>query len=147
MGEGRWPELTRAATPGERIAAAGALASATSLLLPWYGVPVAGGLVKTGAGTFDLATAALLLTVAAALALIASCAAGRELPRPLDEGALLVAAGVWSSLLVAYRMADRPEFPVAGGDWVGLRYGIFLALAGAIALVVGGLGHRRRPHR
>jgi hypothetical protein len=114
-----------------------------SLFLPWYGVTLAGGLVKTAAGTFGLVEAALLLTVGGAAFLILICARGFSLPRPLHEGTLLVAAGVWAGLLIAYRMLDRPEFDLAGVGRTGLRYGIFVALLGAGLLVVGGLRKRR----
>jgi hypothetical protein len=121
----------------------GAAIVVASLFLPWYGVTLAGGLVKTAAGTFGLVEAALLLTVGGAAFLILICARGFSLPRPFHEGTLLVAAGVWAGLLIAYRMLDRPEFELAGVGRTGLRYGIFVALVGAGLLVVGGLRKRR----
>lgn len=114
-----------------------------SLFGPWYGVTLAGGLVKTAVGTFGLSEVALLLTVGAAGCLIIICSRGFDLPRPLNEGALLVAAGVWSAVLIAYRMLDRPAFELPGVGPVGLRYGIFVALGGAALIVVGGLRKRR----
>ena len=114
-----------------------------SLFLPWYGVTLAGGLVKTAVGTFGLTEAALLLTVGSAVLLIVACSRGYSLPRPLNEGALLVAAGVWAAVLIAYRMLDRPDFELAGAGRVGLRYGIFIALIGAGLLAAGGLRERR----
>ncbi len=114
-----------------------------SLFLPWYGVTLAGGLVKTAVGTFGLIEAALLLTVGSAVLLIVACSRGYSLPRPLNEGALLVAAGAWSALLIAYRILDRPDFELAGAGRVGLRYGIFIALIGAGLLAAGGLRERR----
>jgi len=114
-----------------------------SLFFPWYGVTLAGGLVKTAVGTFGLTEAALLLTVGSAVLLIVACSRGYSLPRPLNEGALLVAAGVWAAVLIAYRMLDRPDFELAGAGRVGLRYGIFIALIGAGLLAAGGLRERR----
>jgi hypothetical protein len=116
--------------------------AAGSLLLPWYGVAVAGGLVKTGIGTFGFATVAFLLTLGAALVLILRSARGHRLPRPLRVGTLLAAAGIWLALLVVLRMADRPDFEIIGIQAVGLRYGIFVALAGAIIVIVGGVRRR-----
>jgi hypothetical protein len=130
-------------TAHERLAGAGAAVILASLFLPWYGVTLAGGLVKTAAGTFGLSEVALLLTVAAAAYLITVCSRGYDLPRPLNEGALLVAAGVWSGVLIAYRMLDRPAFELPGVGPVGLRYGIFVALGGAALIVIGGLRKRR----
>jgi hypothetical protein len=130
-------------TAHERIAAAGVVVVVASLFLPWYGVTLAGGLVKTAIGTFGMIEAALLVTVGAAAWLIAICSRGYEVPRPLNEGALLVAAGAWSALLVVYRMLARPEFELPGVGHVGLRYGIFVALGGAALIVVGGVRKRR----
>lgn len=111
-----------------------------SLLLPWYGVPIAGGLVKTGLADFGFAQLALLLTVGAALLLLLRSAQGGRLPRPLREGTLLAAAGIWAGLLIGFRILDRPDFGL--GFHVGLRYGIFVALAGAALITVAGLNKR-----
>jgi hypothetical protein len=133
----------RSLSAHERLAALGAVIVVASLFLPWYGVTLAGGLVKTAVGTFGLIEAALLLTVGSAVLLIVACSRGYSLPRPLNEGALLVAAGAWSALLIAYRILDRPDFELAGAGRVGLRYGIFIALIGAGLLAAGGLRERR----
>jgi hypothetical protein len=133
----------RSLSAHERLAALGAVIVVASLFLPWYGVTLAGGLVKTAVGTFGLIEAALLLTVGSAVLLIVACSRGYSLPRPLNEGALLVAAGAWSALLIAYRIMDRPDFELAGAGRVGLRYGIFIALIGAGLLAAGGLRERR----
>jgi hypothetical protein len=135
--------ILRALTAHERLAVAGAAIVAASLFLPWYGVTVAGGLVKTAVGTFGWAEAAVLLTVGSAAFLIVISSRGYELPRPLNEGTLLVIAGGWAAILIAYRMVDRPEFELVGVDRTGLRYGIFVALTGAGLLIVGGLRKRR----
>ncbi len=149
---GAGPEPSRLSRPGElfrslaehdRLATIGALLIAASMLLPWYGVTVSGGLVKTGFNAFGLVQAALLLTVGSALALIVRTALGLRPPRPLHAGTLLAASGAWSALLIAYRMADRPEFDIPGVERVALRYGIFVAMAGAVLLLVGGLRRRR----
>ena len=86
----------------ERLAAIGAAAVPVSLLLPWYGYRFLGGLSQTGLDAFGFGQAALLVTVAATLFLIVSCARGYRPPRPLSEGALLIAAGVWMAILLGY---------------------------------------------
>lgn len=128
----------------ERSGAIGVAIVCGSLLLPWYGVPIEGDLVKTGLGAFSFAEGALLLTVAAALVLLIQLGRGYEIPGPLSEGGLLQAAGVWAALLVIFRMFDRPRFQFVGFDErYNLRYGIFVALAGAITIVIAGIRARR----
>ena len=136
----------------ERLAVVGVGAIAVSLLLPWYGVPVAGDLVQTGLGAFDWASAALVLTAAAILLLALRLGGGYVPPRPLTEWGLLFAAGAWCVAIVVYRMIDRPEldFSVASvkvQDSYSLRYGIFVALGGAALIAAAGLRARRRGGR
>lgn len=135
----------RALDANERLAAAGALAVIGSLLLPWYGLPFGGGIVKTGIGSFGWIHLALLITIGAALFLLYECSRGRRLPTPLDEGTLLAACGVWASALVLYRMFDKPSFEGIGpiGESSNLRYGAFVALGGAVLLWVAGVRKRR----
>ena len=65
-------------------------------------------------------------------------------PRPLREWALFVVAGCWAAVIVLYRIADRPRFTLAGHDEpYDLHYAIFVALAGALLIVIAGL--RMRP--
>jgi hypothetical protein len=120
-----------------RLCLAGALAVPVSLLLPWYGIPIS-DLSQTGLAAFGFAHLALLITVGAALLLVMRMSAGHPLPRPLREGTLVAAAGVWATLLVGYLMLDRPD-QLADSTRVGLRFGVFVALAGTLALMLGGL--------
>ena len=142
MNANRWTELFRSLPPPARLAAVGALAVPGSMLLPWYGVQFGPGLSKTGLDSFGLGELALLLTDGAAVYLIARCARGYELPRPLREGSLLAVAGAWSAVLVGYLMLDKPD-GIAGHTNIHLRYGIFVALGASLALLVGGLRLRR----
>jgi hypothetical protein len=143
----------RSLPPGARLAVVGALVVIGSLVLPWYGIDFT-RLSTTAIGSFGFAHLALLVTVGAAVFLCAGVAAGRELPRPLREGELLIAAGVWAALLVGYLMLDRPD-ELGGSTRVGLRFGIFVALAGSLLIAAGGVrlrreeiaAARRRPSR
>jgi hypothetical protein len=128
--------------PPARLAALGALAVPGSMLFPWYGIEFSSGLSLTGFDSFGLGQLALLITVGAALFLIVRCAGGYELPRPLRQGSLLAAAGVWSAILTGYLMLDRPD-EILGHTGIHLRYGIFVALGGSLALMLGGLRLRR----
>jgi hypothetical protein len=131
--------------PNERLAGVGALVVIASLLLPWYGAPIANDLVKTGFGNFNFATAAMLLTAAATIYLIIEVGDGYRPPRPLTVGTLLIVAGVWAALLVLYQMVDRPQFSFEDlNDDYNVLYGTFVALGGAAAIVLAGA--RRRVH-
>jgi hypothetical protein len=134
-------ELLGRLHPSQRLAALGAAAIPVSLAFPWYGIPVS-NLAQTGAGSFGWAHAALLLTAVAVLVLLLRVARGYELPRPLTVGGLLALAGAWATMLVLYLMLERPD-ELAGVSEVRLRYGIFVALAGAIGMLAGGRGLRR----
>ncbi len=135
-------ELFRSLPPPARLAALGALSVPGSMLFPWYGIEFSSGLSLTGFDSFGLGQLALLITVGAALFLIARCAAGYELPRPLREGSLLAVAGGWTAVLVGYLMLDKPD-AISDRTGIHLRYGIFVALGGSLALLLGGLRLRR----
>jgi hypothetical protein len=139
---GRWTELFSSLPPPARLVATGILVIPVSLLFPWYGIQFGPGLSQTGFDSFGLGELALLLTVGAALFLIVRCAGDYELPRPLHEGTLLAAAGGWAALLVGYLMLDKPD-DIQGHTHIHLRYGIFVALAAALAMTIGGLRLRR----
>jgi hypothetical protein len=128
----------------ERIAFLGAATIVGSMLLPWYRAPVSSDLVQTGFGAFSFAEGALVLVAAATTFLALECGGGYVPPRPLREWGLFVTAGIWAALIVVYRMFDRPDFQLGGIDDVyEIHYGIFVALAGAIIIVMAGL--RLRP--
>jgi hypothetical protein len=130
--------------PNERIAVIGAAVMVGSLFLPWYQSPISNDLVRTGFGAFGWAEGALVLIAAATVFLALQGGGGYVPPRPLREWGLFVAAGSWAAVIVLYRIADRPRFTLAGHDEpYDLHYAIFVALAGAVMIVVAGL--RMRP--
>lgn len=141
-----WRDL-RGLRGNERLAVVGVGLIAVSLLLPWYGVPVAGDLVQTGLGVFGWAAGALLMMAGAALFLALQIGGGYTPPRPLREWALLLGAGLWCAAIVGYRMIDRPqldfEVVVRVSRDYSLRYGIFVALAGSLLIALAGLRARR----
>lgn len=135
----------RPLSPAERIVGAGAIAVGASLLFPWYGIAFSSGLSVTGLDRFGFAHAALLITVGAAVLLVVRQASGRMLPRPLRTAELVAVAGTWATLLCLFLIADRPD-ELGGRAEVQVRYGIYVALGGCLAIVVGGLRMRaERP--
>lgn len=125
---------------GEQIAVAGAVAVPFSMLLPWYGFKLGSPLSATAIDSFTFAHLALLVACGAVLWLTIA-RGGTRWPRPLSEGGLLIAAGVWCALILAYLVADPPDIledtlPIGG---VRIRYGILLAFAGAGGMVLGGM--------
>lgn len=138
-----WLRAIARLRPIERLAALGALGCAASTLLPWYRAPV-DNLGKTAWGSFGFALLALLITVGSALVLLLQSGRGRRPPTPLHEGTLLAAAGIWSGVIIAYLMLDRPTFVLADfHQEYDLAYGEFVALASAALLTVAGLRIRR----
>lgn len=162
MAASRWTELPRRLLAelvrelrglrgNERLAVAGVAIIVISLFLPWYGFPVGGDpLAQTGFGAVSFAEAGLLALCAAVVFLALQVGGGYIPPRPLTEGGLFVAAGAWAAVIVGYRMLDRPKLDldldvVTIESTYRLRYGIFVALGGALLIVAAGL--RARRHR
>jgi hypothetical protein len=112
---------------GEWIAALGGAVLLVSLFLPWYGPDASSGWEVLTA--IDLLLAAFALF---ALALFVITATQRVPALPLALDALVALAGKVALALVVIRMASPP------GDAEGLEVGIWLALAGALAIVAGG---------
>jgi hypothetical protein len=129
---------------GERMAALGAVAMPISLLFPWYGFKLGSPISATAIDSFSFAHAALLLTAGAVLYLLMR-ADGRSLPRPLSLGGLLIAAGIWSFVILGYLFADPPDelVDIATIGGVRIRYGAFVAAGCAAAMVIGGLRARQ----
>lgn len=132
----------------ERLAALGVGVIAVSLLLPCYGVPGSDDLAATGLGEFTGLEAALVLTAGAALWLTLATGGGYDPPRPLSVGGMLIAAGAWSTVICGARLAYRPKFDLGQGipssDRYTIRYGLVVALAGAVMLLLAGIRARRR---
>ena len=138
-----WIHALLALRRAERLAALGLLVCAAATLLPWYRAPVE-DLGKTPWGDFGFALLALMLTLAAALALLLRVGAGRRPPLPLHVGSLLAISGFWAGAIIVYLMFDRPLFRVAGFDQeYSLGYGVFVALGGAVLTMIAGWRIRR----
>ena len=136
-------DLLRSLGAHERLAAIGVGFVAVSLLLPWYGVAF-NDLVRTPLSALTFLEVAIIVTLAATAYLIVRSERGPAFPRPLHNGTLIAVAGAWTVLLVIYRIAVRPDLGIFGEAYgVDLRYGIFVALAGGVLIIIGGLRCRR----
>lgn len=144
----------RALAGDQRLAATAALALLASLFLPWYEKSVlqrgTRGFLPETLSAFDAPFVALavVLVVAGVVALLFARAEQRAFHLPGGDGVIVALAGVWAAFLVTYRVFDKPR-PSASEQavTVGLRWGIFVALASAGVLAYAGLRMRaaQRP--
>jgi hypothetical protein len=148
--------------PEQRLAALAALALWVTMLLPWYVdtisiVPAKGSAqvtreTLTAFGSFSFVEAAVLLVSAGVLALLFARAERRAFHLPGGDGFIITAGGVWTAILIFYRMLDTPHASVSASRIVtdvGLKWGIFLALIAALGLAYAGVrvkaAHRPEP--
>jgi hypothetical protein len=143
----RLRSLWSALVPEQRGAALAAAGLVLTFLLPWYQKSY----VPRGTGrfvndsllalqVFGWVEAAVFLVAAAVLAMLYARAEGRGFHLPGGDGTVVLAAGVWCCLLLAYRMFDRPDLLErgVGAATVNLQWGLFVALAAAVALALAG---------
>ncbi len=147
----------RALVPEQRLALGAAVALFVTMLLPWYqqnaivNVPRQTPLESRNLNAFQVFSfveAAVLLVALAVIYLLYARAEGRRFQLPGSDGAVVLAAGLWTGLLLIFRLFDKPGLSshgVAGN--VGVQWGIFFALAAAGLLAYAGARMRsaRRP--
>jgi hypothetical protein len=158
MGSGlarAWDALDR----DRRLAAVAAAALFVTMLLPWYqqnavvGAAKAAPLVSRNLDAFQVFSfieAAVLLVAVAVLALLYARAEGHAFRLPGGDGGVVLAAGLWSALLLVLRLFDKPGVTQHGiAANVGVQWGIFFALAAAGLLAYAGsrmrAGQRPEP--
>jgi hypothetical protein len=135
--------------PEQRLAAIAASALILTLLLPWYSktvTVVVGNAARadqtslSGIGAMSFVEAAVLLVSAGVLALLFARAERRDFHMPGSDGAVVTAAGAWAAVLIFYRLVDKPG--LTGTQkitaTVGVKWGIFFALAAACAMTYAG---------
>jgi hypothetical protein len=126
----------------QRFAAIAAGALLVTMFLPWYekSVVMPGG--RTFAkdsisafGAVSFVEAAIFLVSAGVLVLVLTRADGGRFHLPGGDGTVILAAGLWASALIFYRVFDRPNVSGEGGT-VGIQWGFLIAFvaAGAVAL-------------
>jgi hypothetical protein len=128
--------------PERRLAAVAALALLATMFLPWYELQSLNR--KTGAidsrtisafGDVSFVEAAVFLVAAGVLALLFARAERHDFHMPGSDGAVVMVAGGWATLLIFYRVFSRPD---GHGYPVGIQWGFFLAFVAAGLLTYAG---------
>jgi len=144
---GRLSSLWRRLDPDQRLAGLAAVALGASIFLPWWRDPAL-DVSLVGVRRLTFLEVAIFMVAAAVLLLLVRRAEGRAFHLPLSDGTLIAIAGLWSCVLVSFRMLDPPTRTVGGmtSDY-GMRWGLVFALAAGALLAVAGIRTRRRHHR
>ncbi|MGO9488154.1 MAG: hypothetical protein ACLQBB_03890 [Solirubrobacteraceae bacterium] len=138
------------------LALVGALGLFVSMFLPWYQQNAVVTSLKASPlqsrnlnafQVFSFVEAAVLLVAVALLYMLYARAEGRTFTMPGGDGTVVFAAGVWTALLLIFRLFDKPGISshgVAGN--VGVQWGIFFALAAAGLIAYAGSRMRHAEH-
>jgi hypothetical protein len=139
---------------GEKIAAVSAILLFIFMFFEWFGVEVsgAGGFSGTISGdggnawdTLDYIPIVLVITIVAALGLAALRLTDSAYEPPVPMSTVVTVLGVFSVLLILFRIVDPPSFASFGGVSVDatLSIGIFLGLISAAGIAYGGYSAMR----
>jgi hypothetical protein len=151
----------RALPHESRLAAFASAALFVALFLPWYQVTLiaraksatlqSASATITGWGAFSFVEAAVLLVAAGVVTLLFQRAEGRAFHLPGGDGGVITAAGLWTCLLIVWRIFDKQGATTTGQSATtsGIEWGIFVALAAAAFLAYSGsrirAAHRPEP--
>jgi hypothetical protein len=159
-GASRAVRAWRALPHEQRLAAYAAIGLFLTMFLPWYQrnfFTVIGGKLQPAADSqtawaaFSWVEAAVLLVAGGVLALLFNRAEGRAFHVPGGDGGVITAAGLWTGLLVIWRIFDKQGASSKGqyATTYGIEWGIFIALAVAAFLFYAGnrirAAHRPEP--
>ncbi len=140
----RLPKAYSALDRDQRFAAGAAIALLLAMFLPWYekSVVIPGSRTFTNDsisafGAVSFVEAAIFLVSAGVIVLLLARADARPFHLPGGDGTVIFAAGMWATLLIFYRVFDRPDISGDGGT-VGIQWGFFVAFVAAGALAVAG---------
>lgn len=149
-GAGRLVRVWRNLPHERRLAAYAAIGLFLALFLPWYQETViASGKAThlqsasasiTGWGAFSFVEAAVLLVAAGVLTLLFQRGEGRAFHLPGGDGWVIMAAGLWTCVLIVWRIFDKQSTSVRGpgATTSGIEWGIFVALGVALFLTYAG---------
>ncbi|MGZ4174269.1 MAG: hypothetical protein ACXVQR_07305 [Solirubrobacteraceae bacterium] len=145
---GRVARAWRVLPPERRLAAGAALGLFVTLFLPWYqetavvnGAKLQAESVSlTGWGAFSFVEAAVLLVAISVIVLLIQRAEGRAFHLPGGDGVVITAAGLWTCVLIVWRIFDKQGTSAKGqiAQSSGIEWGIFVALAVAAVLAYAG---------
>jgi hypothetical protein len=131
-----------ALAPEQRIAAVAAVALLVTMFLPWYELqsldPKSRAIEPhsiTAFGDVSFVEAAVFLVAAGVIALLFARAERKDFHMPGSDGAVVMVAGGWATLLIFYRVFSRPA---GHGYPVGIQWGFFLAFVASGALTYAG---------
>jgi hypothetical protein len=132
----------RAMESEQRIAALAALALLVTMFFPWYGLqslnPKSHQIYSHSISAFgdvSFVEAAIFLVASSSIAMLLARAEGREFHLPGGDGAIVLIAGGWATLLIFFRVFSRPA---GDGYPVGIEWGFFLAFVAAGSLAYAG---------
>jgi hypothetical protein len=151
----------RALPHESQLAAFASIGLFLTLFLPWYQVTLiaraqsaklqSASVTITGWGAFSFVEAAVLLVAASVLTLLFQRAEGRAFHLPGGDGGVITAAGVWTCVLIIWRIFDKQVATTNGPSATssGVEWGIFIALAAGAFLTYSGsrirAAHRPEP--
>ena len=160
-GTSRLVRAWRALPHESRLAAFASIALFLTLFLPWYQVTLiapaktaklqSASASITGWGAFSFVEAAVLIVAAGVLVLLFQRAEGRAFHLPGGDGGVITAAGLWTCLLIVWRIFDKQGATTNGpaATTSGIEWGIFVALGAAAFLAYSGsrirAAHRPEP--
>jgi hypothetical protein len=160
-GTTRLARAWRALPHESRLAAFASLGLFLTLFLPWYQVTLiargqsaklqSASATITGWGAFSFVEAAVLLVAASVLVLLFQRAEGRAFHLPGGDGGVITAAGVWTCVLIIWRIFDKQGATANGPSATssGVEWGIFVALTAGAFLTYSGsrirAAHRPEP--
>ena len=131
-----------ALAPEQRIAAIAAIALLVTMFLPWYQLQSLDPKTRTinsssisAFGDVSFVEAAVFLVAAGVIALLFARAERKDFHMPGSDGAVVMVAGGWATLLIFFRVFSRPA---GHGYPVGIQWGFFLAFVASGALTYAG---------
>jgi hypothetical protein len=134
--------------PEQRLAGVAAAALLLTMFLPWYQQNAVdrAGLINQDLDAFAVFSffeATILLVALGVLGLLFARVEGRLAFLPDGDGSTVLWAGVWTTLVLLFRLFDKPGVESHGiAANVGVQWGIFFALAAAGLLTYAGMRMR-----